>query len=174
MKTFDQFVVEQDDIDENVNTSSIFKSMSKDKGSAIANRVIVKAFKSNDQMRKFMNSGDNATQWKETEQEGLKSGKYKISMSKGSDGKAKKEFVKVSESDENQYVSESDMSHKFIREKFAEVARHLIKGMDLADDFANEAQDDPKLKSAIDKLMVQIAKSKQLCDSSHNAFKSYK
>jgi hypothetical protein len=134
MKTFDQYLVEQDNIDENVNSHSIFKSMSKDKGSAIANRVIVKAFKSNDQMRKFMNSGDNATQWKETEQEGLKSGKYKVSMSKV-DGKAKKEFVKVSESDEHEYVAESDMSHKLIREKFTG-----IKNMKTFDQFVAEQE----------------------------------
>ena len=75
---------------------SVFKPMSPAPGKSVSNRVQVKSFKTSDAMNTFLAKGANATQWKPTEKQGLKSGTYKMDMQRGNDGNPQRNFIKES------------------------------------------------------------------------------
>jgi len=70
--------------------------MSASPGKTVSNKVQVKSFKDRNAMGAFLSKGGNGLSWKETGVSGLKSGKYKINMVRGKDGKPAREFIKES------------------------------------------------------------------------------
>jgi len=76
-------------------TYSVYKSQSPTSGQSVSSRVTIKVFKTQDEMHKFLSTGDNALFWKETGQQNLKSGTYKLNMVRGKDGKPAREFIKI-------------------------------------------------------------------------------
>ncbi len=77
-------------------TVSVYKPMSASPGKTVSNKVQVKSFKDRNAMGAFLSKGGNGLSWKETGVSGLKSGKYKLNMVRGKDGKPAREFIKES------------------------------------------------------------------------------
>ena len=75
-------------------TVSVYKPMSASPGKTVSNKVQVKSFKDRNAMGAFLSKGSNGLSWKETGVSGLKSGKYKLNMVRGKDGKPAREFIK--------------------------------------------------------------------------------
>jgi hypothetical protein len=76
-------------------TFSLYKDQSPSQGQSLSNKATVKAFKTSDAMYAFKaSSANDSNQWKETGEDNLKSGTYRVRMERGSDGKPKKTFIK--------------------------------------------------------------------------------
>lgn len=104
---------------------SVYKSMSPSPGQSLTNTAMVKAFKTKDAMFDFLAKDGNSLQWKETGVEGLKSGRYKLNMVRGKDGKPAREFVKES--------AKSGMSIRRLNESEIEEAQVVLAAKDLVD-----------------------------------------
>jgi hypothetical protein len=104
---------------------SVYKSMSPSPGQSLTNTAMVKAFKTKDAMFDFLAKDGNSLQWKETGVEGLKSGKYKLNMVRGKDGKPAREFIKES--------AKSGMSIRRLDESDIEQAQVVLAAKDLVD-----------------------------------------
>ena len=74
-------------------TVSIYKSLPASAGKTVSNKVQVKSFKDVNAKGAFLSKQTN-NDWKDTGIEGLKSGKYRMNMIKGNDGKPAREFIK--------------------------------------------------------------------------------
>ena len=92
---------------------SVFKPMSPAPGKSVSNRVQVKSFKTSDAMNTFLAKGANATQWKPTEKQGLKSGTYKMDMQRGNDGKPQRNFIK-----ESAFIAKAAAANKADKKNF--------------------------------------------------------
>lgn len=113
----DQEVYESTQLDEN--SYSVFKSMPAAPGKSVSNKVQIKAFKTSDQMNKFLSTGDNALQWKDTGKQGLKSGAYKMDMRRGPDGKPARDFIReVSDTKESAFVAKAAAAKKAGKDEF--------------------------------------------------------
>ncbi len=106
---------------------SVYKSLPPSAGRSLSNKVMVKAFKTRDDMGKFLSKGSNALHWKETGVEGLKSGQYRLNMVRGEDGKPAREFVKVTES------LQSGRPTRRLDESDIEQAQVVLAAKDLVD-----------------------------------------
>jgi len=118
------YVAKMDDMGETYELDesfSVFKPMSPAPGRSVSNRVQVKAFKTSDAMNKFLAKGDNALHWKPTDKSGLKSGKYKMDMKRGSDGKPVRDFIREGTDDdveENAFMGKAAAAKKAGKDKF--------------------------------------------------------
>lgn len=98
---------------------SVFKSMPAAPGKSVSNKVQIKAFKTSDQMNKFLSTNDNALQWKDTGKQGLKSGAYKMDMRRGPDGKPARDFIReVSDTKESAFVAKAAAAKKAGKDEF--------------------------------------------------------
>lgn len=135
-------------------TASLYKSMPKDIGKAISNRVQVKAFKDENAMSSFL-AKQSDDSWKRTDVSGLKSGRYKLNMVK-KNGKPSREFIKVNEDYESgSFVFHTDYGHGEIVQETEDgidvmFESEIVKGMDLTSSkFIKEASKIGSIKKAV-------------------------
>lgn len=155
------YVAKMDDMGEAYDLEesfSVFKPMSPAPGRSVSNRVQVKAFKTSDAMNTFLAKGDNALHWKPTDKSGLKSGKYKMDMKRGSDGKPVRDFIREgSDVEENAFMGKAAAAKKAGKDKFKLGDKKFPVTMkkDTAKEIA-EARMNLKQKAAIDQYMKSI------------------